>query len=115
MNFKVYVMYFSILAIFTFWSNIGEAVFVSGTDGEVLNTILGFSVDSTSQGDGFIGTTRVALSYFTSTLPKWAKFNYSFLNSDGLQIVRWVLATIFGGTFVIMIAMSFIGILRRNF
>ena len=115
MTFRTWAILFGTMSIFTFWSNIGEAVFVTSGDGVVMNQILGFSLDQVSQGGGFVGTIRVVIAFFTTTLPQWATFNYTFLQTDSLQIVRWFMVTIFGSIFVIMLSMSFIGILRRNY
>ena len=115
MTFKTWALFFGTLSIFTFWSNVGEAAYVTSADGSLMNSILGFSIDQVSQGQGFVGTIRVVISFFTTTLPQWALFNYSFLQTDSLQLVRWFLVTTFGAVFIIMLAMSFIGILRRNY
>ena len=115
MTSKSWIFFFSTLAIFTFWGNVGDAIFISAADGVTMNNSTAWNDDQISQGGGLVGSMRVVIGFFTTTLPNWATFNYNFLQDGNLQIVRWALVTIFGGSFVIMLSMSFIGILRRNF
>lgn len=110
MGYGALFLMFTILAFFSLFGAIGDSNL-----GEVstLDAILGWHTDEVAQGAGFIGVVRVVTNFFTITLPRFITFNYSFMNDPSIQIVRVLLATMFGGTIVILFSLAGLGILRR--
>jgi len=110
MTFKPVFIMFVILAFFSFYGALGDS---SLGDVATVDKILGFHVDEVAQGAGFLGVPRVSVQFMTTTLPRFVTFNYSFMNDPSIQFVRVILATIFGGTLVILFSIAGMGILRR--
>jgi len=112
MAFRHWFLYFGVFGVFTLLMSIGDSAVSVGSATD-LNDAVGFQVDQIGSGSGFFGTARQSVDFLISFIPKAVSFNYSFLNGD-LSVVRWIFILMFGGTFIAMMGMSFLGILQRN-
>ena len=76
---------------------------VGGLDLSLTASLLGFSPESVG-GWGFFG---IAATIVTTTIPKWASFDYVVLSGADMNWLRWILITTFGGGFILAIAWTF--------
>jgi hypothetical protein len=116
MNYTLLVTAIGWYLIGMFIGAIGEQVWLGSGDVDITNAILGFKVDQVSSGGGFFGMMRIGIAFLTQAIPRLATFDYQFLSGDWV-VVRFLLATLFGGPLVFLGAREFIsaiqGIWRR--
>lgn len=62
---------------------------------------------------GFWGTVRAGVGLFTDALPKALAWDYSFLEGDGYDLLKYVLLYPISAGFIYGIAVVFIGTISR--
>lgn len=91
---------------------------VYSPDAGAVNAALGFNMATTGTSVGDIGVMTVIMSFFTTTLPRIATWDYSFLREGNLQYLRKILAAFTTGFIIYMayqIAAALGGILQSIF
>ena len=108
-------MKYTLLAVFmgwffvgTFVGAVGEQVWLDEDEVNVANAILGFKVDQVATGGGLISMAHFGQHFLLKTLPRTTTFDYQFFHGNW-EIVRFIVAGMFGGPMVFMAAREFFG------
>lgn len=112
MSAKFWMVYLGMFFILTLFMQIGESSSVLFASGDI-NSVNTYQVDAISSGNGFMGMSREAPSFFTEVIPKMITFNYSFLVGP-LDLIQYALVVIFGGPLVITLALTMLSAIYRN-
>ncbi len=107
-NLGSWIFFMTVFFVFTLTAALIDSAAVP-TDGGFVSSLLGFNPQSISSGGGALGAISIGTKFFTTTLPTWVSFNYSFLQDPSTQIFRVALMTIFGGSVVLLLGLSFAG------
>lgn len=87
-------------------------------ESNAINAALGFNVASTGATVGDVNIIVMLSNLFFVTLPKLITWDFSWLRTDGMQLVRYVLLAISTGliiSFALMVASALGGIMRSIF